>query len=113
MKQLISLPRTVACANCTGRTLLEFDQVDVGLEGGTVIHLSSVPYFQCQECDHRQMLPESQDRLGEGLEALLGEAGALGPEVTVMLQWRELFSFDLAGPGQAGDRSYEVEWLVL
>lgn len=110
MKQVISLPRTIPCSNCTGNTQLEFDRIDVGLEDGKVMHLSAVPYYQCTECDHRQMEPLSKERLGEGIEAFLAETPGTGADVIVSLHWREVIALDLAGEPQASERLYEVEW---
>lgn len=113
LKQVISLPRTLPCLNCTGRTHLEFDRIDVGLDGGTVVHLSAVPYYQCTECDHRQMEPLSKERLGEGIELFLAETPHAGADVTIALQWREVIALDLDGAAEASERLYEVEWVLL
>jgi hypothetical protein len=110
MKQMISLPRLAACANCSGRTVLEYDRIDVGAPGQVPAHLSAVPYFQCQECDHRQMDPVCQERLGEGLERYLAERGNPQGELWVMLHWREVLSLNFDLDGDSHTRLYEVEW---
>lgn len=113
MKQIMSLPRTVPCDNCSGRTVLEFDRIDVGLEAGGVMHLSSVPYYQCRECDHRQMLSETRERLSEGIERFLAQEKLPANEVDVMLTWREMLSLNFSDSPQGQDRLYEVEWVRI
>jgi YgiT-type zinc finger domain-containing protein len=112
MRQVIVLPRKMACDNCRGRTKMEFDRVDVGLADGRILHLSAVPYFQCQECDHRQMDPACKMRLNDGLDPFVAEAGAGGRELFATLQWREVLALDTSDSGRQQDRLFEVEWSV-
>lgn len=109
MKQMVSLPRTMKCDNCTGRTRLEYDRLDVGLGGGSLMHLSSVPYFQCQECDHRQMNQQLKDRMDQGIARFMEEARSDRQELFARLAWTEMLALDM---GEESERLFEVEWIL-
>ncbi len=110
MKQMVGLPQQMACDNCSGRTRLEFDRLDVGLPGRRmVLHLTSVPYFQCRECDHRQMPEQAKERLDAGIDPFLAGVDPAKEELFVRLNWTELLSLE---HGEGHDRLYEVEWVL-
>lgn len=120
MKQTLRLPRLRACCNCGGRSLLEFDRLDVMLGAGVLLRFSSVPYHQCRECDHRDLEPRSRTLL----EAEMAELERAFPpgsgELLVNVHWKEVLSLDLdlgdlGGPfrGSAQDRLFEVDWELL
>lgn len=116
MKQTLRLTRMRACSNCGGRSLLEFDRLDVMLAAGLLLRFSSVPYHQCQECDHRDLEPHARVMIEAEMAALERAFSERAGEVLVNLRWKEVFSVDLdlgdlGWPfrGYAPDRLFEVE----
>lgn len=116
MKQTLRLPRLRACSNCGGRSLLEFDRLDVMLAPGLLLRFSSVPYHQCRECDHRDLEPRARTLLEAEMAALERAFPPGSGEVLVDLHWKEVLSLDLdlgdlggGFRGAAQDRLFEVD----
>lgn len=117
LKHLVRLQRLRTCKNCGGRALLEFDQLRVAMPRGLMIRLSSVPFHQCRECDHREMEARTRGLLEPEMEAM-GLALAPGTETVLTVNWREVLPLeldlgDLGGPlsNPGGDRLFEVDWV--